>query len=85
MKKHTIVLSILLLCCLVILFSAACVKNKRSSEDAEERMAPFPLVETGDSVIPAPDAQLKEQDPAIYDVISCFFPEYDVTIFGNCL
>lgn len=54
-RKHSIVLGIFLLCCLVFFFSGACTKDKKSNEKGEERMAPFPLVETGDSVISSPD------------------------------
>jgi len=49
-------LCFLLVCCLVALFSSACTKDKLSSEDIEEKMASFPLVETGDSVIPSPES-----------------------------
>jgi hypothetical protein len=54
MRKDTIVFSILVLFSLVALFSAACTTEKDSSEGVEERIAPFPLVETGDSIIPPP-------------------------------
>jgi hypothetical protein len=55
MRKHTALLCLLLACCLVALFSSACTKEKVSSEETEERMEPFPLFETGDSVISAPE------------------------------
>jgi hypothetical protein len=55
MKKYSYVFRFAVLGCLSVLFCVTCSQEKSSIDGIEERMAPFPVVETGDSVIPPPE------------------------------
>ncbi len=55
MKKPIDVFNFAVLSCFLVLFFTIGADNKGYSKNPEERMAPFPVVETGDSVITPPE------------------------------
>jgi hypothetical protein len=52
MKRNMLIVA---LGCLAALFCSTCTRKQSYGEEAEEKMAPFPLVETGQAVIAAPE------------------------------
>jgi alpha-glucosidase len=55
MAKKISVVSIITASLLLALLNVTCTKEKLPSEKIKPKIAPFPLVETGDSVLPAPE------------------------------